>query len=42
MLRKILPRQKVHLEQQALILLQIGMQHQMGMKCHVISTSRSR
>lgn len=38
MLRKMLPRQKFHLEQQALMLLQIGMQHQMGMNRRIISS----
>ncbi len=38
MLRKMLPSQKVHLEQQALMLLQIGMQHQMGMNHCIISS----
>ena len=38
MLCKMLPRQKVHLEQQAFMLLQIGMQPQMGMNRRVISS----
>lgn len=35
---KMLPRQKFHLEQQAFMLLQIGMQPQMGMNRRVISS----